>query len=202
MNTKLINQPLEYPVDLTKYIFPIIEYDPTENPRGIITADEWNTIMNLLLESTNYTAHALQELYADLYTASQLSSKTLGKDGARLIGVDTIPGVNGSNVNTILRNLKEQLDGVVLGSVPDNSIVSDKLAPNLNFSGDTLTFNNVNIMTENNIVNSLSSESTNTTVPGALTMYNLLSNKQDIITIGTDIPGTETPGNIYLQYIE
>ena len=40
-------------VDLTSYIFKLIEYDPTENPRGIVTADEWNTIMNLLKAASN-----------------------------------------------------------------------------------------------------------------------------------------------------
>ena len=34
-------------VDLKSYIFELIDYDPTENPRGVVTADEWNTILSL-----------------------------------------------------------------------------------------------------------------------------------------------------------
>ena len=120
-------------VDLDSYIFPIIEYDPTEKPRGIVTYDEWNTILNLLKQAVNYNSRSMQEIVGDLYTASELSSTELGNDGARLIGVDVIPGVTGTNVNAALRNLKEQLDGVTIGAIPDNSIGSEKLMENLNF---------------------------------------------------------------------
>lgn len=188
-------------VDLTSYIFKLIEYDPTENPRGIVTADEWNTIMNLLKAASNYTSKSLQEIIADLYTASQLSSTELGNDGSRLIGVDIIPGVTGSTVNAVLRNLKEQLDAVVLGSLPDGSVTSEKLAPNLNFTGTDVTFNNHSLLTEEDIVTSLNADSTNDTIPGAKVVYNGLASKQDVITIGTAEPTASTPGNIYLQYI-
>jgi hypothetical protein len=188
-------------VDLDSYIFKIIEYDPTENPRGVVTADEWNTIMNLLKEASNYSSKSLQEIISDLYTAHELSSTELGNDGSRLIGVDIIPGITGTNVNEVLRNLKEQLDGVILGSIPDGSITSEKLAPNLNFTGSTLTFNTYNILTENDITTSLDSSSTDVQVPSAKSVYDLINTKQDIITIGTTVPTTSTPGNIYLQYI-
>lgn len=188
-------------VDLTSYIFPIIEYDPTEKPRGIVTADEWNTIMNLLRAAANYTGNALQEIVADLYTASQLSSTELGNDGSRLIGVDVIPGVTGDNVNAVLRNLKEQLDTVVLGSIPDGSITSEKLAPDLNFTGAKVTFNNINILTESNITRNINASSTHQQVPSALETYEELNKKQNVISIGTSAPSANTSGNIYLQYI-
>lgn len=188
-------------VDLNSYLFQIIDYDPTEEPRGIITADEWNTIMNLLLSASNYANRSLQEIVADLYTASQLSSTELGNDGSRLIGVDVIPGVTGDNVNAVLRNLKEQLDNVVLGAIPDGSITSEKLAPNLNFTGDSLTFNNKKLLTEDDITTALDADSTNDQIPGALAVYEKIITKQDIITIGTEAPTASTPGNIYLQYI-
>lgn len=188
-------------VDLATYVFPLIDYDPTEKPRGIITADEWNTIMNLLREAANYTSGSLQEIVADLYTASQLSSTELGNDGSRLIGVDVIPGVTGDNVNAVLRNLKEQLDGVTLGSLPDGSVTSEKLAPNLNFTGTDLTFNNVDILTKDDITTALDANSTNEQIPGAKTIYDIMQQKQQVITIGTAAPTTSTPGNIYLQYI-
>lgn len=188
-------------VDLTSYIFKIIDYDPTENPRGVVTADEWNTIMNLLKAASNYTSSSLQDIVADLYTASQLSSTELGNDGSRLIGVDVIPGVTGSNVNAVLRNLKEQLDGVILGSLPDGSVTSEKLAPNLNFTGTSLTFNNHNILTDEYIVSSLDANSTNSQIPGAKLVYDSLQGKQDKISMGTTAPTSSTPGNIYFQYI-
>lgn len=188
-------------VDLTSYVFKIIDYDPTEKPRGVVTADEWNTIMNLLKAASNYTSSSLQDIVADLYTASQLSSTELGNDGSRLIGVDVIPGVTGSNVNAVLRNLKEQLDGVTLGSLPDGSVTSEKLAPNLNFTGTTLTFNNHNILTDEYIVSSLDANSTNSQIPGAKLVYDSLQGKQDKISMGTTAPTSSTPGNIYFQYI-
>lgn len=187
-------------VDLNDYIFKIIEYDPTESPRGIITADEWNTIMNLLKDASNYTSESLQEIISDLYTASQLSSTELGNDGSRLIGVDVIPGVTGSNVNEVLRDLKEQLDGVTLGSIPDGSITSEKLAPDLNFTGDTLTFNLYKLLTENDITLSLDNSSTDAQIPSAKAVYDLINTKQDKITMGTTAPNNSTPGNIYFQY--
>lgn len=187
-------------VDLNSYIFKIIEYDPTESPRGIITADEWNTIMNLLKDASNYTSESLQEIISDLYTASQLSSTELGNDGSRLIGVDVIPGVTGSNVNEVLRDLKEQLDGVTLGSIPDGSITSEKLAPDLNFTGDTLTFNLYKLLTENDITLSLDNSSTDAQIPSAKAVYDLINTKQDKITMGTAAPNNSTPGNIYFQY--
>lgn len=188
-------------VNLKDYIFKVIEYDPTENPRGVITADEWNTIMNLLKEASNYTSRSLQEIITDLYTSTQLSNTELGKDGSRLIGVDSIPGVDGVTVNEVLRNLKEQLDAVVLGSIPDKSITSEKLVDNLNFEGTSLTFNNINILTENIITDTLDSSSTNEKLPTAKTVYDLINTKQNTIAIGSAEPDTNTPGNIYLQYI-
>ena len=188
-------------VDLDSYLFKIIEYDPTEKPRGIVTADEWNTIMNLLLEASNYSSNALQEIVSDIYTKHELASTELGNDGSRLIGVDTIPGVTGSNVNAVLRNLKEQMDGLALGSVPDGSINSDKLSSDLDFKGTRLTFNGVPILTENYIVTSLSASNTDKQIPSAKCVYNAVTKKQDVISIGTAAPTSSTAGNIYLQYI-
>lgn len=188
-------------VNLDSYIFPVIEYDPTENPRGIVTADEWNTIMNLLKESANYTSRTLQEVFSDLYTASELSSVELGQDGARLIGIDYIEGINGTNVNEALRDLVIQLKAVTLGKIPDRSITSVQLAPNLDFIGDSLTFNNKKILTVEDITGDLTENSTDDEIPGAATMFELLNAKQDKITTGTTEPNANTEGTIYLQYI-
>lgn len=210
-------------VDLDSYIFPIIEYDPTEKPRGIVTYDEWNTILNLLKQAVNYNSRSMQEIVGDLYTASELSSTEIGKDGSRLIGIDVIPGVVGENVNEALRNLKEQLDGVVIGAIPDNSIGSEKLMADLNFRGDTLTWNDVSLITAEDIINEFPEgdlwatlvggtatlpDGTTITlgpdvypVPTASLVYRSLKEKQDKISMGTADPDKNTPGNIYFQYI-
>lgn len=187
-------------VDLSKYIFQLIEYDPTENPRGVVTADEWNTILNLLKSASNYTSKSLQEIVADLYTKSALASKIVGKDGARLIGVDTIPGVAGTNVNEILRDLKSQLDAVTLGAIPDRSLTSEKLGTNLNFVGDKVTFNDVQLVTTDYIIDTLQGNEV-TKVPSVHTVNEALNTKQNVISIGEAEPNENTPGNIYLQYI-
>ena len=205
-------------VDLNSYIFPIIEYDPTEKPRGIVTYDEWNTILNLLKQAVNYNSRSMQEIVSDLYTASELSSTELGKDGSRLIGIDVIPGVVGENVNEALRNLKEQLDGVVIGAIPDNSIGSEKLMSDLNFRGDTLTWNDEMLVRISDIINEFPEGgfwdvTVQPTVPGldipeypkpiptASLVYRSLKEKQDKISMGTADPDANTPGNIYFQYI-
>lgn len=187
-------------VDLSEYIFQVIEYDPTENPRGVVTADEWNTILNLLKSASNYTSRSLQEIVADLYTKSALASKTVGADGARLIGVDVIPGVTGTNINAVLRDLKSQLDAVTLGAIPDGSLTSDKLGTNLNFTGDQVTFNNVQLVTTDYIVNTLQGNEGNK-APSIASVNTALNTKQNVISIGEAEPNENTPGNIYLQYI-
>ena len=205
-------------VDLDSYIFPIIEYDPTEKPRGIVTYDEWNTILNLLKQAVNYNSRSMQEIVSDLYTASELSSTEIGKDGSRLIGIDVIPGVVGENVNEALRNLKEQLDGVVIGAIPDNSIGSEKLMADLNFRGDTLTWNDEMIITIADIINEfpegdfwdiviqpaapgLNLPEHPMPIPTASLVHRSLKTKQDKISMGTADPDKNTPGNIYFQYI-
>lgn len=205
-------------VDLDSYIFPIIEYDPTEKPRGIVTYDEWNTILNLLKQAVNYNSRSMQEIVGDLYTASELSSTEIGKDGSRLIGIDVIPGVVGENVNEALRNLKEQLDGVVIGAIPDNSIGSEKLMADLNFRGDTLTWNDEMIITIADIINEfpegdfwdiivrpnipgLNLPEHPMPIPTASLVHRSLKTKQDKISMGTADPDKNTPGNIYFQYI-
>ena len=210
-------------VDLDSYIFPIIEYDPTEKPRGVVTYDEWNTILNLLKQAVNYNSRSMQEIVGDLYTASELSSTELGADGSRLIGVDVIPGVVGENVNEVLRNLKEQLDGAVIGAIPNNSIGSEKLMDNLNFRGDTLTWNDETLVTADDIINEFPEGDLWATlvggtanlpggdtiqlgpdvypVPTASLVYRSLKEKQDKISMGTADPNASTPGNIYFQYI-
>ena len=188
-------------INLEDYIFKIIEYDPTEKPRGVVTADEWNTIMHLLKESANYSAKALQDLFGDIYTASQLSSSEFGNDGSRLIGFDGATLFGGAdNVNEALRYLKEQMEGITLGSIADGSLTSEKLAPDINLTG-TPTANNIPLLTRNDIDTSVDANSTDIRVPSSKCVYNLSIGKQDKITYGTAVPNANTPGTIYLQYM-
>lgn len=188
-------------INLDDYLFKIIEYDPTESPRGVITADEWNTIMNLLKEAINYSSRALQDLFGDIYTASQLSSTEFGNDGSRLIGFDGATLFGGAeNVNAALRFLKDQMEGITLGSIADGSLTSEKLAPDINLTGNP-TVNGSPILTQGDIDTSIDSNSVDTRIPSSKCVYNLSLNKQDIITYGTAIPNNSTPGNIYLQYM-
>ena len=118
----------------------------------------------------------------------------------RLIGIDTIPGVTGTNVNEVLRDLKSQLDAVTLGAIPDRSLVSEKFAADLNFIGDKLTFNDVQLLTTDHIVDTLAGNETNK-APSVKSVNDSINTKQNIITIGESEPNADTPGNIYLQYI-
>lgn len=191
-------------VDLTSYIFEMIEYDPTENPRGVVTADEWNTILNLLKSASNYTSKSLQEIVSDLYTASELSSTEPGNSGSNLIGVDPIPGLNSTldlegNVNKALKELVTQIQNVVLGEIPPNSVTSDKLVADLNFRGNDVTFNDVHLLNANDIVQTIDSQSSTSKVASAKAIYDSLVLKQDDIKVGTSAPTSSTSGDIYIQ---
>jgi hypothetical protein len=193
-----------FPVDLDSYIFELIEYDPTEDPRGIVTAEEWNTILNLLKSSTNYTSKSLQEIVQDLYTATELSNTTPGESGAALIGVEPIAGLPSTlalegNVSEALKEIVQQMQNIALGEIPAGSLTAEKFAPNLNFTGDKLTFNDFQILTQNDIVQELDENSSDKKVLSALASYNFLNEKQDNILVGTAAPNENTKGNIYIQ---
>lgn len=191
-------------VDLKSYIFELIDYDPTENPRGVVTSDEWNTILSLLKSASNYTSKSLQEIVSDLYTASELSSTEPGKSGASLIGLEPIAGLTSTtdlqgNVNNALKELVEQIRNIVLGEVPPSSINSEKLASDLNFTGDTLTFNGVQLLTEDVITQEINESSSDKTLASTKSIYDSLLLKQDDIQVGTAAPDENTSGDIYIQ---
>lgn len=198
------------PVDLDSYIFELIEYDPTENPRGIVTAEEWNTILSLLKSSTNYTSKSLQEIVQDLYTATELSSTEPGNSGAALIGVEPTAGLESTfetdedgnfigNVGEVIKELVQQIKNIVLGEIPAGSLNSDMFAPNLNFTGESLTFNGLSILNESDIVQEINENSSESKIPSAKATYLELLEKQDVIEVGTNAPTATTKGNIYVQ---
>lgn len=191
-------------VDLGSYVFEVIEYDPTENPRGVVTSDEWNTILGLLKSSSNYTSKTLQEVFTDLYTAHELSSTEPGASGASLIGLEPIAGLTSTldlkgNVNEALKELVLQIKDIALGAIPPNSIGSNQLESDLNFTGDTLTFNDIPILTEDYIAQSINSDSTDKTLASSKAIYNSLTLKQNNIEIGEEAPNENTEGNVYIQ---
>jgi len=61
-------------------------------------------------------------------TLTVLEGNVSGRNGAGEIGAIPISGVDGDTVYEQLCDLKSQLDGVALGSVPDLSITTDKIA--------------------------------------------------------------------------
>jgi len=59
---------------------------------------------------------------------NNLLSKTINDSGADNIGSTVIPGVNGENVRAQLVALKNLIDTVVLGQIPDGTITDAKLS--------------------------------------------------------------------------
>lgn len=54
---------------------------------------------------------------------------SVGTDsGAHNVGSGAISGVNGATVYEQLASIKAQIDGIILGSVPDKSITDEKLS--------------------------------------------------------------------------
>lgn len=191
-------------VDLKSYIFEVITYDPTENPRGVVTSDEWNTILSLLKSASNYTSKSLQEIVSDLYTAHELSSTAPGESGAALIGVEPIAGLTSTmdlkgNVNKALKELVSQIQNIVLGDIPPDSITSEKFSTNLNFRGEKLTFNDIQLLTEGYIKQAIDTQSSVKDVASAKAIFDSLLLKQDNILIGEDEPTEDLEGNIYIQ---
>ena len=191
-------------VDLKSYIFEVIAYDPTENPRGVVTSDEWNTILSLLKSASNYTSKSLQEIVSDLYTAHELSSTAPGESGASLIGVEPIAGLSSTvdlkgNVSKALKELVSQIQNIVLGDIPPDSLTSDKFSTDLNFRGEKLTFNDVQILTEKYITQDINEESSELKLTSAKSVFDKLLLKQDNILIGEEAPTEDLESNIYIQ---
>lgn len=58
----------------------------------------------------------------------QLQSDVDGDSGADSINLTSISGLTGTTVQTVLESLKQQIDDVVLGEIPDGSITPIKLS--------------------------------------------------------------------------
>lgn len=61
----------------------------------------------------------------------RLQAVTASLSGAKFIGVETIAGLTGNDVQTLLAALKIAIDNVVLGAIPDASLTYAKLAMSL-----------------------------------------------------------------------
>lgn len=60
-----------------------------------------------------------------------LEENTLGSSGAENLGCAAIAGVTGTKVRAMLADLKDQIDAVVLGTIPDASITASKMAADM-----------------------------------------------------------------------
>lgn len=60
-----------------------------------------------------------------------LEENTLGSSAAESIGCGAISGVSGTKIRAMLVDLKSQIDGVALGSIPDGSIAAVKMAADM-----------------------------------------------------------------------
>jgi hypothetical protein len=68
----------------------------------------------------------LKTAFNALITA--LQSTTTDNSGAENIGIQTIPGVAGNNVQSALEDLRLLINSVTAGGIPDGSITEEKLA--------------------------------------------------------------------------
>lgn len=62
---------------------------------------------------------------------SELEDKTTGCSGAEKIGSAAIGGVTGLTVRAQIESLKEQIVGITLNEIPDESLTNSKLSPDI-----------------------------------------------------------------------
>lgn len=103
-----------------------------------------------------------------------LQATTAGDSGAKNLGVSTISGVTGANIQAVLEDLKLQINGAVAGSIPDGSITQAKLAFSIATNAASTTIADTsNKFTANNVEDALlelftSANSVKTNVSGAI----------------------------------
>jgi hypothetical protein len=57
-----------------------------------------------------------------------INSTTTGNSGAKNVGVESIAGLTGNDVQALLSALKNQMDSTVLGQIPDGAVTEAKLS--------------------------------------------------------------------------
>jgi hypothetical protein len=88
---------------------------------GTITG---GNLANGTVTTTQIAAGTLDGRY---FTEGEMGSAVANNSGSRLVGSETISGVNGNTVYTQLLDMKSQLDNVATGGLPDGSIQKAKL---------------------------------------------------------------------------
>lgn len=73
----------------------------------------------------------LLKTYLNDTLIAELESTTDGSSGADRIGATALNAFSGETVQAILEYLKTQVDGVVLGEIPDNSLTNAKLGTDI-----------------------------------------------------------------------
>ena len=88
------------------------------------------TSVQALLESAKTLIDGKPDT-ANVYTKAEINSTTPSSSGTEILGARAITGVTGSTAYAQIGDLKTQIDGVVLGSIPDDSLTNAKLGTDL-----------------------------------------------------------------------
>ena len=67
----------------------------------------------------------------NVYTKAEINSTTPSTSGTEILGARAITGVTGATAYAQIGDLKTQIDGVVLGSIPDDSLTNAKLGTDI-----------------------------------------------------------------------
>lgn len=68
---------------------------------------------------------------ANIYTKAEINSTTPTTSGTEILGARAITGVTGVTAYAQIGDLKTQIDGVVLGTIPDASLTDAKLGTDI-----------------------------------------------------------------------
>lgn len=119
----------------------LIEYTPqriltTESmtTKGVVTAEHWNEVINLLTSQGNNSATAIFNLIAALGAST----------GAADIGAATITGVTGTTVQTVMAGLKGLIDLCYTASATDTLLSQKETVADANQLVKTIGFNSAN----------------------------------------------------------
>jgi hypothetical protein len=112
-----------------------------------------------------------------------LQSTSTGDSAAKAIGIEAVTGVTGANLLDVVKNLKAQIDGVALGSIPDASIAFAKFNTDL----QTLINNKTNDVKAYGNASYSDSMAPSTTLTKTIALGGAYKN--GIVTINSDVQG-------------
>lgn len=88
------------------------------------------TSVQALLESAKTLIDTKSDT-TNVYTKAEINSTTPSSSGTEILGARAITGVTGATAYAQIGDLKTQIDGVVLGTIPDNSLTNVKLGTDI-----------------------------------------------------------------------